>query len=661
MHVMRSLRDFLDLLRARGDLLEVEAPVDPILELAEIHRRVAAAGGPALLFRRPVRRTGFAVRGPGPAGVAASGPGHLEAVASGAATPARGSGSGPAGTAVSGMAAAGTPWPGPAGGAPYAFPVATNLFGTPERIELAFGPRPERFVRELVGLAKTILPPTLGKLWGARGLAREALRIGLTTRRHGPVLEVVERPARLDTLPVLQLWPEDGGPFITLPLVYTEHPETGQHNLGIYRLQIHGPAETGMHWQIAKGGGFHYAVAEARGEALPVTVFLGGPPALILAAVAPLPEPVGELLLASLLLGERLPVVKSSLGPHRLVAEAEFALVGRVPPWRRRPEGPFGDHYGYYSLRHDYPVFEVEAIARRADAIYPATVVGKPRQEDFYIGDYLQALLSPLFPLVMPTVRDLWSYGETGFHSLAAAVVAERYPREAMASAFRILGEGQLSLTKVLLVTDAPRDLHDFPGLLEHLLARVRWETDLFVLANLSMDTLDYSGPEVNRGSKAILLGLGEAVRELPHAFTGEPPPDTSGVAVFCAGCLVVAGRPYAEEPGQASRLARHPAFAGWPLVVLSDDLAPAGSAPRFLWQVFTRFEPAADIHAAAVEVRRHHLCYRGPIVIDARMKPSYPREVEPDPETVRLVDRRWREYFPERDPLAGGAGSRAI
>ncbi|HEX7127254.1 MAG TPA: UbiD family decarboxylase [Thermodesulfobacteriota bacterium] len=595
---MRSLRPFLDALRARGDLLEVEAPVDPALELPEIHRRVAAAGGPALFFRRP----------------------------------------------TSG-----------------AFPVVTNLFGSPERIDLAFGPRPERFVREVVGLAKTILPPTLGKLWGARRLALDALRVGLVTRPSGPVLDVVERPPRLDTLPALTLWPEDGGPFVTLPLVYTEHPETGQHNLGVYRMQIHGPTTTGMHWQIGKGGGFHYAAAEARGEALPATVFLGGPPALILAAIAPLPEPVGELLLASLLLGERLPMVRSPLSPHRLVAEAEFALIGRVPPRVRRPEGPFGDHYGYYSLRHDYPVFEVEAIARRRDAIYPATVVGKPRQEDFYIGDYLQALLAPLFPLVMPTVRDLWSYGETGFHSLAAAVVADRYPREAMASAFRILGEGQLSLTKVLLVTDAPLDLTDFPGLLEHLLARVQWETDLFVIANLSMDTLDYTGPEVNRGSKAILLGLGEAVRELPRAFSGDLPADCAGAAVFCGGCLVVAGRPYAEDPEQAARLARHPAVAAWPLVVLADDLAPAASAPRFLWQVFTRFEPAADLHAAAVEVRRHHLCYRGPIVIDARMKPSYPKEVEPAPETVALVDRRWREYFPDRDPLDGRRGSRAI
>ena len=178
-------------------------------------------------------------------------------------------------------------------------------------------------------------------------------------------------------------------------------------------------------------------------------------------------------MLASLIAGERLPLCPGP-GPHPLVASAEFALVGHVPAGVRRPEGPFGDHYGYYSLRHDYPVFEVTHLAHRRDAIYPATVVGKPRQEDFFIGDLLQELLSPLFPLVMPGVVDLWSYGETGYHSLAAAVVKERYGREALASAFRILGEGQLSLTKFLLVTDRPIDLKDFRATLEHVLARTR-------------------------------------------------------------------------------------------------------------------------------------------------------------------------------------------
>jgi 3-polyprenyl-4-hydroxybenzoate decarboxylase len=402
-----------------------------------------------------------------------------------------------------------------------------------------------------------------------------------------------------------------------------------------------------MHWQIGKGGGFHHAQAEGRGEALPVTVFLGGPPALILAAIAPLPENLPELLLASLIAGERLPLCPGP-GAHPLVANAEFALVGRVPPVQRRPEGPFGDHYGYYSLRHDYPVFEVEQLCHRRDAIYPATVVGKPRQEDFYIGDLLQELLSPLFPLVMPGVRQLWSYGETGYHSLAAAVVRERYRREALASAFRILGEGQLSLTKFLLVTDRPVDLKDFRATLEHILARTRPETDLYVVSNTSMDTLDYTGPKVNEGSKGVWLGLGDPLRELPREFRGTPPPGVSDVRVFCGGCLVIGGPRFGDDPKAAERLAAHPSFAAWPLLVLTDEPARAAKSPmNFLWTTFTRFEPAADIHAAGRSVVRNHLSFQGPILIDARLKPGFPAELTCREDVAQEVSDRWREYFP--------------
>ncbi len=581
-----DLRSYLDQLRRDGDLVVVEAELDPHLEAAEIHRRVIAAGGPALLFSRP-----------------------------------RGA----------------------------AFPLVTNLFGTARRAELAFGRRPVVLIRRLVELAQTLLPPTLAKLWGARDIARAALKIGTRTVRRAPVLEVVERDVRLDRLPVLTTWPDDGGPFVTLPLVYTEHPDGIGPNLGMYRLHVHSPTTTGMHWQIGKGGGFHYAVAEARGEALPVTVFLGGPPALILAAIAPLPENVPELLLASLLAGDKLPLAAGP-GAHRLVASAEMALIGRVPPRLRRPEGPFGDHYGYYSLQHDYPVFEVEALARRRDAIFPATVVGKPRQEDFFIGDLLQELLAPLFPLVMPGVVDLWSYGETGYHSLAAAVVRERYKREAMAAAFRILGEGQLSLTKFLLLTDRPVDLRDFRATLEHVLARSEPATDLYVLGNLSMDTLDYTGPRINEGSKGVWLGLGEPKRDLPRVFAPSvpPPPEVRDVRVFCGGCLVVGGPRYADDPAAASRLAAHPAFADWPLLVLTDEPARAARSPiNFLWTTFTRFEPAADIHAAGSRVVRHQLSYQAPILIDARLKPGFPAELSCRDDIAAQVSQRWKEYFP--------------
>ena len=528
------------------------------------------------------------------------------------------------------------------------FPVVTNLFGTPKRLELAFGGRPLEFVKTAVRAATELVPPTPASLWKFRSFFGEALRVGTTRAHTAPVTDVVETTPDLTRLPALTQWPEDGGPFLTLPLVYTEHPDRHESNLGMYRIQIHGPRTTGVHWQIGKGGGFHYHAAEAKGEALPLTIFLGGPPALILGAIAPLPEGVPELLVASLLLGKKLEMAHVAGAPHRLVARAEFAITGKVPPKVRRPEGPFGDHYGYYSLQHDYPVLEVDRVFRRKDAIFPATVVGKPRQEDFYIGDTLQELLSPLFPLVMPSVVSLWSYGDTGFHSLAAAVVRDRYGREAMASAFRILGEGQLSLTKFLLVTDARRDLTDFKGLLTHVLARCRFETDLFVFGNLAMDTLDYTGPKVNEGSKGVLLGLGDAVRDLPAEFRGAPPGGTSAAAVFAPGALVVQGPAYADDRAFADRLAADPALAAWPLVVLADDAAATAKDERaFLWRVFTRFEPAADIHGRT-RVVRNHLAFTPPVVIDARTKPWMPGVVEADPSTIALVDQRWREYFPK-------------
>jgi 4-hydroxybenzoate decarboxylase subunit C len=527
------------------------------------------------------------------------------------------------------------------------FPVVTNLFGTQKRLDLAFGRKPREFVETAARAAKELLPPTGERLWAFRSFLGAALRLGTKRVSEAPVLDVVEDAPDLTRLPALTQWPEDAGPFLTLPLVYTEHPGRHESNLGVYRMQVHGPRTAGVHWQIAKGGGFHYHEAEARGAALPLTVFLGGPPALILAAVAPLPEGLSELLVASLLLGKKLPVTSVPSHPHRLVADAEFALLGSVPPGVRKPEGPFGDHYGYYSLAHDYPVFEVARIYRRRNAIFPATVVGVPRQEDFFIGDLLQELLSPLFPLAMPSVVGLWSYGDTGFHSLAAAVVKDRYGREAMTSAFRILGEGQLALTKFLLVTDARRDLRDFRGLLAHVLARCRFETDLFVFGNLAMDTLDYTGPKVNEGSKGVLLGLGDAIRDLPHEFRGAPPQGSRAAAVFCPGALVVDGPSFGSDRTFPDRLAGDPAVAGWPLVVLADCAEETARDERsFLWRVFTRFEPAADLHGQR-EVVRNHIAFSPPVVLDARTKPWMPKVVEVDPATAALVDRRWREYFP--------------
>ncbi len=581
-----SLRSFMAQLKRENEIIEVNAEVDPCLELAEIHRRVIEEQGPALIF-----------------------------------------------TNVKGSD----------------FPVVTNLFGTRRRVEMAIGPRPEEILRKATQALDRLLPPKLKTLWQERdwllGVAKSGLRS--VTPDKAPVLQCKQAEADLTKLPVLTSWQGDGGPFVTLPLVYTEHPKTREHNVGMYRIQIFDKNLTGMHWQIHKGGGFHYNEAERLKQALPVTLYLGGPPALIIAAITALPESLPELIYTSFLMGDRLNMVEVEGLSHRLIAEAEFAIVGEVPPGVRKPEGPFGDHYGYYSLTHDFPVFNVNRVYHRKDAIYPATVVGKPRQEDYFIGEWMQDLLAPVFPLIMPGVKAIWNYGETGFHSLTSAIVRESYFREALAHSFRILGEGQLSLTKFLMVTDVDLNLKDFINLLENVLMRFNPARDLMIINDTAMDTLDYTGRQFNKGSKAIMFGLGEPKRQLPGKYDGGTIPGIEQVKAFCRGCLVVSGKGFRDEPELAGLLAKEAQeqLAPWPLVILVDDPTAIKDQSTFLWTVFTRFDPAWDIYADK-HIRHNKIEYTGPIIIDARMKPEYPDELLPREDVVKRVSERWSELF---------------
>lgn len=585
MDAPHDLRSFLHNLEEHGELQRIKVPVDPHLEVAEIHRRQVMCGGPALLFEN--------VKG-------------------------------------------------------HHFRVVTNLFGSPKRVQLAFG---SSLPQTLELLVDTLMHPPANskalckKFWQNRRLLNRFFHLGT---KSSPQSHLQETNLSLNDLPFLTSWPMDGGPFLTLPLVYTNSPMTARGsqspNLGIYRIQRFDEKTAGLHFQIGKGAGFHLWQAEQQNLDLPISIFLGGSPALVAAAVAPLPENVNELLLASALIGKKIKTFTLPNWPHPILQDAEFAILGRSPHGKRRLEGPFGDHYGYYSLAHDFPLLQVEKILARSDAIYPATIVGKPPQEDLYLGHWLQDLLKPLISLAMPGVLDLWSYGESGFHALAAARVRERYERESLTHALRILGEGQLALTKFLLITDQPVDVRNIKSILTTVLERLVPQTDVYILSNLCLDTLDYTGPSLNKGSRGVFVGLGPSKRKLPTSWEQSLPSPFTKAQAFCPGCLLVQGPRYENEPTLAKNLAND-ALKAWPLIILVDEVQECLSDAGFLWTVFMRFEPARDIYSRH-SLHHYHICHEFPLVIDARMKPSYPPVVEVDDKTRELVDQRWHHYF---------------
>ena len=573
-------QDFIERLKHNGELWVLEDEVDPYLELARIQREICQRKGPAVLFTN-VRGTGF--------------------------------------------------------------PVATNLYGSKRRLELAFGDVPIKFVEDLADIAMNFFPPNIKKIWAARKPAWQVLTIGLKKRKNGPVLKNRIHPVDLTKLPQIKSWPEDGGSFITLPLVYTESPVNGKGNLGMYRVQLFNASQAGMHIQLHRGGGFHYYEAEKANKALPVRIFIGGPPALTIASIAPLPENIPELLFASLLMGRKLNVKKSMISGDVTVLDADFSIKGSIPPRLRKQEGPFGDHYGYYSLCHDYPYVEVESLHYRNKAIFPATIVGRPPQEDHYIAEFLQEVLEPLFPLVLTNVKKVWAYEESGVHSLAGAIVKNRYYKEAFTAALRILSEGQLSLTKFLIVTDHDCDLRDFKTFFTTVLERVDFKKDLYILSNISQDTLDYTGPEVNMGSKAILMGIGRKKRTLKQEWFGEfKNRSFSNAQLFCPGVICVKGDSYQLKKDLATDLVKEPAIQDFAMVFLVDDPGETcQSAVDFIWHVFTRFEPAADIYGD-IHLDRLHIGFEGPVIIDCRMKPWYPSELIEDPDVAKKVTEKW-------------------
>lgn len=601
----RNLNACVADLERHGRLVRLEDEVDAELEAAEIHRRVYRAGGPAVLFTR--------VRG-------------------------------------------------------CRFSLVSNLFGTLERAQFLFRDTLES-VRRLIELK---IDPAAGlrRPWRYARTPFGALRMLPRRVRRGPIRA---HETQLDQLPRLKSWPDDGGPFVTLPLVYTEdvrRPGLLASNLGMYRVQLAGNRyepnrEVGLHYQIHRGIGVHHAAALAAGVPFRVNVFVGGTPAMMLAAVMPLPEGLSELSFAGALAGHRIPMLGRA-DELPVYAEADFCLEGVVEPDRTLPEGPFGDHLGYYSLAHEFPVLRVTRVTHRPNAIWPFTVVGRPPQEDTVFGQLIHDLTGPVIPTVVAGVRAVHAVDAAGVHPLLLALGSERYvpyqprrqPQELLTQANAILGQGQMSLAKYLLIAaadDDPRlDLHDIAAFFRHVLARVDWRRDLHFQTRTTIDTLDYSGDGFNEGSKVVVAACGPVQRELPIVL---PPELSSGwpdgfrdPRVCLPGVLAVTGPRFEAATSATSGPAsvhhfctafddRH-AVNFFPLIVLVDDSEfVARSLSNWLWVTFTRSNPAADIDGIGSFVERKHWGCRGSLVIDARIKPHHAPPLLEDPEITRRVD----------------------
>jgi len=591
-----DLRAFLRFLESRGQLKRVRAEVDPVHEITEIMCRVVKQQGPAVLFEN--------VKG-------------------------------------------------------SSFPLLINMFGTAERIAWALGRTPAEVGREIQGFALDMMPPKFGALWRHRGLLKRVLAMKPRRAAGGPVFDVIE-PPDLDRLPVLKCWPDDGGRFITYPLVLTKNPATGHRNLGIYRIHVYDKTRTGMHWQIQKGGGFHYARAEEKNEALPAAVILGADPLLMLAGVLPLPEDVDEIAFAGFLKGAPLSLSPAAGAGVEIPSDAEMVFVGRVPPKERRMEGPFGDHFGHYSHAAPFPVFEAKTFYRRKDAIFPAAVVGKPPQEDKFMGNAVQEMLLPLLKVMKPELTDLWSYFEAGFHNLAVASVKQRYAKEAVKTALGLLGEGQMSLTKCLILVDPDVDVKNFSAVLDALRTNFDPKDDFMLLPGTAQDTLDFTSFRMNLGSKMILdaTSLGG-----PAALVRRRAPDTWGaggaepgrIAVGGLGPEVVGHRNWQDallvvkvrEGGRAvvERLVKDPGLAGFRLVMAVSEDVPLDDEELLLWGLFTRFDCARDVVPSKATFRGGWPVYEGPLGFDATWKEGYPKPVAMDPSVVQQVDRRWGDY----------------
>ncbi|PWS29243.1 3-octaprenyl-4-hydroxybenzoate carboxy-lyase [Pedobacter yonginense] len=596
----RSLAECVKDLEKHGHLIRIKEEVDPHLEMAAIHLRVYENKGPAILFEK----------------------------------------------------VKGSP-----------FPALSNLFGTLDRSKFIFRDTLPK-VQQLVSLRndpmKALKNPF--KYAGSAMSALSALPLKTPSAKRN------FQKTSISALPQIINWPMDGGPFVTMPQVYTEDVEKPgilNANLGMYRIQLGGndyiqDKEIGLHYQIHRGIGVHQSKANARGLPLKVSIFVGGPPSHPLAAVMPLPEGLSEMTFAGALGDRRFRYFYDEEG-FCISADADFIITGTVQPNENKPEGPFGDHLGYYSLTHPFPLMKVHNVYHKKDAIWSFTVVGRPPQEDTSFGALIHEITGSAIPQEIHGLKEVHAVDAAGVHPLLFAIGSERYtpylkdrkPQEILTIANHILGKNQLSLAKYVFIAaredDENLSTHHIESFLSHILERIDLTTDLHFYTNTTIDTLDYSGDGLNSGSKVVFAAAGSKKRTLwdtvPHDLN--LPTEFSRPNIAMPGVLVLKADAYVNAEKTAAEIAllnmalMGTNLEGLPLIVLADDADfVAKTIDNLVWVTFTRSNPAADIYGINDFIVNKHWGCKGSLIIDARRKPHHAPELIKDVETEKLVDR---------------------
>ncbi|MDB5126425.1 UbiD family decarboxylase [Mucilaginibacter sp.] len=596
-----SLQACITDLEKNGHLIRIKEEVDPYLQMAAIHLRVFEHRGPAILFEN--------VKG-------------------------------------------------------SKFPAVSNLFGTLDRSRFIFRDTLEK-IKTLIDIKNDPIKAIKHPFKYANTALTALSALPMKVRKDAPINF---GRTLISELPQIVNWPKDGGPFVTMPQVYTEDadmPGIMNANLGMYRIQMAGndyiqDKEIGLHYQLHRGIGVHQTKANAKGQPLKVSIFVGGPPAHPVAAVMPLPEGLSEMTFGGALGNRRFRYFYDDEG-FCISADADFVITGTVMPMENKPEGPFGDHLGYYSLAHPFPLMKVHNVYHRKDAIWSFTVVGRPPQEDTSFGALIHEITGNAIPKEIPGLHAVNAVDAAGVHPLLFAIGSERYtpyvkerhPQEIITIANHILGKGQLSLAKYLFIAakeDNPDlDVNDIGGFLKHILQRIDLTRDLHFHTRTTIDTLDYSGEGLNSGSKVAITVAGDIKRELwnelPSSFT-LPRPFVNYKMVMPGVLAVEVPKNIrtSDMPLMLEILQEHLAEAelgGLPLMVLCDDANfTAQNLNNFVWVTFTRSNPSHDIYGINSFTEHKHWGCNGPLMIDARIKPHHAPVLERDPKVEKLVDK---------------------